>query len=164
LPASLFFPDPKEANWEKDHGRLCCWRIARLSVDPEEIGLCGCWQIIAVERQREELCGKSPKKTCEVSYYATSIHHGQRGNRELLTIIRDHFGSIENGSHHRRDVTYREDGCRISKNGAQPMATLRNLAIGIYGLQKAADKTKVEFSSWCRRMTFSNALNLIRGK
>src|SRR5207302_1914957 len=101
----------KEARWEKDHGRLCCWRIERLSVDPEEIGLCGCWQIIAVERHREELCGKSPKKTCEVSYYAASIHHGQMGDRELLKIIRDHFGSIENGSHHRRDVTYREDGC-----------------------------------------------------
>lgn len=86
------------------------------------------------------------------------------GDEHLLKIIRDHFGSIENGSHHRRDVTYREDGCRISKRGAQPMATLRNLAIGIYELQKADGNTKIEFSSWCRRMTFSRALELIRGR
>lgn len=128
------------------------------------MGLCGCWQILAVERHREELCGKSPKKTCEVSYYATSIHHGQMGDLELLKIIRDHFGSIENGSHHRRDITYREDSCRIAKGGSQPMAALRNLAIGIYELQKAADNIRTEFSSWCRRMTFSRALALIRGK
>lgn len=117
-----------------------------------------------MERHREELCGKSPKKSCEVFYYVTSIHYGQMSDQELLKIIRDHFGSIENGSHHRRDVTYREDGCRISKSGAHPMTTLRNLAIGIYELQKAAGKTKVECPSWCRRMTFSQALQLIRGK
>jgi len=87
------------------------------------------------------------------------------GDKELLKIGRDHFGSIENGSHHRRDVTYREDASQISKRGAaQAMATLRNLAVGIYELQKADAKTKVEFSSWCRRMTFSSALVLIRGK
>lgn len=147
--------------WEKDHGRLCSWRIARQAVTPEEIGLCGCWQVLAIERHREELCGKKPSQSCEISYYVSSLHDRQRTDVELLKLVRDHFGSIENGSHHRRDVTYREDGSRIAKS-AQPMATLRNLAIGLYELQKAAGQTKIEFSSWTRRMTFAQALALLR--
>jgi hypothetical protein len=105
--------------WEKDHGRLCSWRIARKAVTPEEIGLCGCWQILAVERHREELCGKTPSQSCEVSYYVSSLQDRQRTNVELLGLVRDHFGSIENGSHHRRDVTYREDGSRIAKSASR---------------------------------------------
>jgi hypothetical protein len=104
----------------------------------------------------------APKKTCEVSYYVTSLHHGQTGDEELLKVVRDHFGSIENGSHHRRDVTYREDACRIGPRGAQPMAALRNLAIGLYEMAKAAGKTRIEFSAWCRRMTFSQAREALR--
>jgi molybdopterin-guanine dinucleotide biosynthesis protein len=43
--------------------------------------------------------------------------------------VRDHW-QVENGSHHRRDVTLGEDASRIRKGGApQVMAALRNTVI-----------------------------------
>ena len=41
--------------WEKDHHRLDRRRLKRVTVSPEQIGLCGCWQVIAVRRERVEL-------------------------------------------------------------------------------------------------------------
>src|ERR1700733_1577833 len=51
-PSRVF---PPLGEWEKGHGRLDHRRIARVAVSPEEIGLCGCWQVIAVERQSQDL-------------------------------------------------------------------------------------------------------------
>src|SRR5215218_4701994 len=52
---SRLFPPEATAKWEKEHGRLERRRIKRVAVTPEEIGLCGCWQVIAMERVRIEL-------------------------------------------------------------------------------------------------------------
>jgi predicted transposase YbfD/YdcC len=119
---------------------------------------------MAVERHRHELCGQARAASRELSYYVTSVAYHQMTDAELLAAIRDHFGAIENGSHHRRDVTYREDGCRIGKNGgAQVMAALRNVAIGLYHLQKNAEKTRLEFGRWSRRMSYGQGRRLLRG-
>ena len=39
----------------KEHGRLTRWRIQRKTLSPEEAGLCGCRQFIAVWRKRHYL-------------------------------------------------------------------------------------------------------------
>jgi predicted transposase YbfD/YdcC len=80
-----------------------------------------------------------------------------------MQIVRDHWAAIENGSHLRRDVTFGEDDCRVSKRGAaQVLATLRNLALGLFELEKDSGRTKTkQFKSWCRKMTASAALKLI---
>ena len=53
------------------------------------------------------------------------------GAKELLAFTRKHW-SIENGLHHRRDVTFKEDACRqTSSNGGRVLAVLNNLTIGI---------------------------------
>jgi len=77
--------------------------------------------------------------------------------------VRDHWRATENGSHLRRDVTFREDECQVSKRGpAQVLATLRNLALGLYELEKDRGRTTTpHFKSWCRKMTASTALRLI---
>ena len=79
-------------------------------------------------------------------------------------LIKDHWGAIENGSHHRRDVSLGEDASQIKeRERAQVMSTLRNLTLGLYELSK--DKGKVgkdqSVPSWRRRMTGTMALGLV---
>jgi len=163
-PASLFFPPEKEAPWEKGHHRLERRRIARAAVSPEEIGLCGCWQVLAIERRVTDL--KDQSDHLEIGYYATSAHQQQFSDEQLLQIVRDHWAAIENGSHLRRDVTFREDECRVSKRGAaQVLATLRNLALGLFELERERGRAQTkQFKSWCRKTTASAALKLLSAR
>ncbi len=134
-----------------------------MAVSPEEIGLTGCWQVIAVQRERLPLGTPPGEASVDTGYYATSLSHAQHAEAELLKIIRDHWAAVENGSHYRRDNTFTEDRCQTAHRGAaQILAALRNLAIGLYELQKERGHTRVkEFKSWCRQMTGSTALKLI---
>ena len=88
-----------------------------LAGSPEEIGLCGCWQVIAGQRERAWL-GRPPKPArVEIGDYATSLSQPQQDDQELLKIIRDHGAASENGSHYRPDNTFGEDACQTSKRG-----------------------------------------------
>jgi len=139
-------------------------RLKRVAVTPEEIGLGGCWQVIAVRRERVELGPKAGPPSDEIGYYATSLAVGQRSDAELMEVIRGHWDAIENGAHHRRDVSFGEDGCRVAKGGApQVLSTLRNVALGLYELEQDRGRTKApSASSQCRQMTFATALALLR--
>lgn len=99
-----------------------------------------------------------------IGYYATSLSQRQYGDEELIKIVRDHWAAIENGSHYRRDNTFDEDGCQVSQRGAvQVLSTLRNLALGLYELERERGRTQTtEFKSWCRQMTGPAALKLVR--
>jgi hypothetical protein len=150
-------------DWEKDHWRLDRRRLVRVAVTPEEIGLCGCWQVIAVRREREQLDPHAKEPSDEIGYYATSIALPERSEAELLEIIRGHWSAIENGVHHRRDVSFGEDACRVAdRSAAQVLATLRNLAIGLYEIQSCRHPTPHGLKSWCRRMTVAAALKWLR--
>lgn len=116
-----------------------------------------------MRRERIPLCGND-EPSDEVSYYVTSADHDQYTEAQLHAAIRNHWASIENGIHHRRDVSFGEDACRIARRpAAHAMATLRNLAIGIYELQRDLGKTGAEgCKSWSRQLTASRALALLR--
>ena len=160
---SRLFPPDEALTWEKDHWRLERRRLKRSAVTPEEIGLCGCWQVVAVRRERVPLApGAEPSD--EIGYYATSVADRELTDNELLEAIRDHWSAIENGVHHRRDVSFGEDACRVAdRKAAHALATLRNLAIGLYEIQCARDRVDANgLKSWCRRMTVANALTLLR--
>lgn len=161
-PRRLFPPD-NTVEWEKGHGRLERRRLKRVSVSPEEIGLCGAWQVIAVRRERVPLGRKAKPPSEEIAYYITSLAAAQLTDDELLEAIRDHWAAIENGSHHRRDVSFGEDACGVSQRGAaQVLACLRNLALGLYELARARGKTKAPGAkSGSRQMTFGRALALL---
>ena len=150
--------------WEKGHHRLERRRIARVAVSPEEIGLCGCWQVIAVQRESLDLGQPEAQPTVQVGYYASSLSLGQRDDAGVLAAIRGHWSAIENGTHHRRDVTLGEDACRVKdRNGAAVLASLRNLANGIYELARERERTKVDtLRSWCQQQTFSSAWPLLQ--
>jgi len=116
-----------------------------------------------MRRERIPLCGKDDASD-EISYYVTSADDGQYTENQLHAIIRNHWSSIENGIHHRRDVTFGEDACRIAQRpAAHAMAALRNLAIGIYELQRECGKTGAEgCKSWSRQLTPAKAFGIFR--
>ena len=149
--------------WEKDHGRLDRRRLKRLTVSPEEIGLCGCWQVLAVRRERVELGRQAGPPSDEIGYYATSLAAEQLSDAELIQAIRDHWSAIENGAHHRRDVSFGEDASGVSQRGAaQVLAALRNLALGAYELARERGQTHAPSAkSSGRRMTFAAALAVL---
>lgn len=151
-------------SWEKGHHRLDRRRLKRVPVSPEEIGLCGCWQVLAVRRERVELGRHAGPPSDEIGYYATSLSAAQLNAAALLQAIRDHWSAIENGAHHRRDVSFGEDASGVSKRGAaQVMAALRNLALGVYELARERGQTHAPSAkSRCRQMTFAEAYALLR--
>lgn len=126
---NVFFSPEYDSGWQKEHGRLERRRLQRVATTPEHSGLCGCWQLIAVMRERKELRkGKEVKQSQEYSFYVSSLTCEERSPKQMAQHIRGHWNACENGSHYRRDVTLGEDGSQISgRQRAQVMATLRNL-------------------------------------
>ncbi len=149
--------------WEKGHGRFSRWRVARVAVTPEEIGLCGCWQVIAVERWQQGHHEPADAATREIGYYATSLAVQEYDEATLLAFIRGHWSAIENGTHYRRDVTLGEDACRVAdRNGAAVLASLRSLANGRYELAKARARTTADsLRAWTQQQTFTTAWPLL---
>ena len=143
------------------------WRIQRVNLSPEEAGLCGCWQFLAVWRERQELRqGKVTQESQEYSYYCTSAAPDQYSAGQLLQAIRDHWAAIENGAHYRRDVSLGEDASRISgPKAAQVMTTLRNLLLGLFELQKHRGQTQARtFPGWRRKLTGPQKMQLLTRK
>jgi hypothetical protein len=134
-----------------------------VAVSPEEIGLCGCWQVIAIQRESLALGDPETKPTVEVGCYASSLSREERDDDAVLAAIRGHWSAIENGTHYRRDVTLGEDANHTAdRNGAAVLASLRNLANGLYELERERGRTKVDtLKSWCQQQTFSSAWPLL---
>lgn len=134
-----------------------------MAVSPEEIGLCGCWQVVAVQRESLDMGDPEAKPTVEVGYYASSVSREERDDAAMLAAIRGHWSAIENGTHYRRDVTLGEDANRTAdRKGAAVLASLRNLANGLYELERERKRTKVDtLRSWCQQQTFSSAWPLL---
>jgi hypothetical protein len=72
--------------------------------------------------------------TKEVVHGVTSLDAGQATAGQIAVLIRGHWG-IENRGHWVRDVVYRQDDQHAyAGTGAQVMATLRNLVLGLLRL------------------------------
>ena len=125
--------------------------------------MCGCWQVIAVERYSQGHHQTKESASLEIGCYATSLTIDQHDEGSLLGFIRAHWSAIENGTHYRRDVTFAEDACRTAnRNGAAVLASFRNLANGVYELQKERKKTTADsLRSWCQQQTFSTVWPLL---
>lgn len=135
-----------------------------MAVTPEEIGLCGCWQVIAVERYSQAHHEPKEAASLEIGCYATSLAFQERDDAELMAAIRAHWSAIENGTHYRRDVSLGEDACRIAnRKGAAVLASLRNLANGIFELQREHKATTADsLRSWCQQQTFSTVWPILK--
>jgi hypothetical protein len=117
-----------------------------------------------VQRESEDLTKPEEKPSLEIGYYVTSLSSAEQDDEGLQVIIRDHWSAIENGTHYRRDVTLGEDANRTAhRPGAEVLATLRNLANGLYELERARERTKVDtLKSWCQQQTFTSVWKLLR--
>lgn len=126
--------------------------------------MCGCWQVIAVLRETVDLSEPNAAPTVVTAYYATSLSYQEQDDAGLAKIIRDHWSAIENGTHYRRDVTLGEDACQTAcRPAVAALASLRNLANGVYELARERGRTAVDtFKSWCAQQTFSSAWELLR--
>jgi predicted transposase YbfD/YdcC len=112
---------------DKGHGRREVRSIRTTTVLTKGQDWEGLKQGFEVTRERTE----KGKTTVEVVYGITSLGRERADADRLLELTRAHWG-IENGSHHRRDVTLGEDASRVRKGDApQVMAALRNTVIGV---------------------------------
>ena len=120
--------------------------------------------MIAVERTSQDTSEPEVDPSSEVGLYASSLTLDQYDDAEVLQIIRDHWSAIENGTHYRRDVTLGEDACRTAhRQGAALLASLRNLAIGVYELERERGATEVDtLKSWCQQQTFSTVWPILQ--
>lgn len=98
----------------------------------------------------------------------SSLGHQETSDQALLDAVRGHWSAIENGVHHTRDVSFGEDRSRIAHpTAARVMATLRNLVIGIYNLERkrsdatATAATAASLPAWQRQLTASKAMRFI---
>jgi hypothetical protein len=65
---------------------------------------------------------------------------------QLLAAVREHWSAIENGQHHRRDRTYREDQSPVRDPNATPCyAALRAVAIFLCGQRKRAARRPQDY-------------------
>lgn len=112
----------------------------------------GAAQVFRIRRDTFDHLGNRLSK--EIVHGVTSLTVAHAGPALLARLVRQHWG-IENKSHWVRDVVYREDNQHAhAGTGAQIMATLRNLALGLLRLagitqitrtlqRIAADRTRI---------------------
>ena len=83
--------------------------------------------------------GHATEPRIEVVFGLTSLGPADGPPTRLLALAREHWGAIENGHHHRRDRTYREDTSPVRDPNATPCyAALRAVAIFLTGQHKRA--------------------------
>lgn len=114
-------PDRVASEVDKGHGRIEK-RTLRTTRILTASGWKGLYQGIEIRRERT-IKGKT---TVEVSYAITSLTVDAV---TLLHLLRDRW-KIENSLHYVRDVTLKEDACRV-RSGASPqvLAALRNSVV-----------------------------------
>jgi predicted transposase YbfD/YdcC len=105
----------------------------------------GLRQVFRLERERQTT--QTGKVEHEVVYGLTSLGADVASADRLLSLTRRYWG-IENGLHHRRDVTFQEDGTRQTRGQAgHVMASLNNFVIGL--LRQAGATNLAEARRWC---------------
>ena len=132
-------PDLRRAETvDKGHGRIETRRIQVRTKLPQRLDEAwpGLKAICRIERIRElkDRCSR------EVIYAITSLDPAVHGPATLLQLSRDHW-QIENCPFYVRDVTFREDHCRVRSGSApQALAEIRNAALNL--IRKTGQKPR----------------------
>ena len=110
---------------DKGHGRLEVRTLRLTGTLTKTQDWAGLKQGFELVRERTD----KGVQSVEVVYGITSLGRARADAARLLGLVREHWG-IENGLHHRRDVTLGEDASRVRKgNAPQVLAALRNAVI-----------------------------------
>ncbi len=123
----------KPVHGRQERRELWAWHEPELNAHLGEWGEAGAPWPHAVQvcwlRHERTLNGET---TVTVTHAVTSLPPEKAGARRLLEESRGRFGSIENKSHHVRDVTLGEDASRVRKGaGPEVMAGIRNAALAL---------------------------------
>ena len=113
---------------EKGHGRRERRTLTSSCMLKEYLKWPYCEQIFRLERHFIRI--SDGKIMAEISYGVTNLTREKAEAGRLLALVRGHWG-IENGLHFRRDDTLKEDRCRLKGQGAQAMAAINNLVLGL---------------------------------
>lgn len=120
----------------KGHGRLEKRTITTSSMLKDYLDWPYLEQVFKLERRAIDL--KTGVVNQETVYGLTSLSPEKAGPFRLLHLNRGYWG-IENGLHYRRDVSLKEDRCRLrTGHAARVMATINNLVLALIHKQDAA--------------------------
>lgn len=123
---------------EKGHGRIEKRTVRTTAVLTMQQKWAGLKQGIEITRERTV----KGETTVEVVYGITSLSEQKANAERLLELTRGHWG-IENGLHHVRDVTLKEDASRVrADNAPQVMAALRNVVVYVLGREISDKETR----------------------
>ncbi|MFI5104409.1 MAG: hypothetical protein ACHP79_05755 [Terriglobales bacterium] len=122
---------------DKGHGRIELRQLWCAPTDPAAMGLAGVAQVVRIHRHTQYLRkGNVYKETDEVVFAVTTFTAQEARPERSLQLAREHW-SIENGQHHRRDRTQREDTCTVRDTStARNLSLLRSLAIFLFEQQR----------------------------
>jgi predicted transposase YbfD/YdcC len=125
----LIVTEPGHVAEERGHGRISSWSTWTGDVDGG-IGLPYAARLAVIRRDVADLAGQPLSK--EIALVLTSRAHLSAA--EISGHTRRHWG-IENLEHRPRDTVWREDDQQpYLGNGPRAMATLRNLALGLFAI------------------------------
>jgi hypothetical protein len=94
-----------------------------------------------VRIERHVWKGRASEPTITVVFGVTSRLAAEATPAQLLAAVREHWAAIENGQHHRRDRTFREDNSPVRDPNATPCyAALRILTIFLCVQHKRAER------------------------
>lgn len=111
---------------DKGHGRRERRTLTSTASLTGHLDWPGARQVMQVVRERTI----GDETTTEVAYFVTSLSRDRADAARLLSLIRRHWGVIENGLHYVRDETFGEDRSTIVRGHApQNWAALRNAAL-----------------------------------
>lgn len=113
--------------------------------DPFATDFAGAAQLVRLERHVWQPA-TAPEPTITVVFGITSRAAAEATPAQLLAAVREHWAAIENGQHHRRDRTYREDNSPVRNPNATPCyAALRCLAIFLCVQHKYAQRRPQDY-------------------
>ncbi len=114
---------------DKGHGRLEERVLSSSSRLADQVEWPYLGQLFMIRSDR--LVCQTQKRSVKTHYGITSLAPMEADAHRLLELTRSHW-SIENGLHYRRDVTFKEDACRMkSHRAAEALAVCNNLALGL---------------------------------
>ncbi|MGI9107136.1 MAG: ISAs1 family transposase [Pyrinomonadaceae bacterium] len=114
---------------DKGHGRIEERVLTSSSRLADQVEWPYLGQVFTIRSDRLEC--QTQKRSVKTHYGITSLGPMEADAQRLLELTRAHW-SIENGLHYRRDVTFKEDACRMkSHTAAEALAVCNNLAVGL---------------------------------
>ena len=115
---------------ELGHGRVDQRGLILRPVEPMAIDFPFARTIVGIQSQRT--IKRSGLTTTEWRFYLSSQEAAERTDADWITLIRGHWGGVENRNHWRRDALWGEDKTRSRR--ANLVANLALLRSGLFAL------------------------------